>query len=116
MRHLRETVQSFVEKVLSIPGVRAGLTADLAAFCSRHRIRSLRVFGSAARGELTPESDIDILVEFDPGVDPGLFELGGVQQDLTDLFEREVDLKTPEMFSPVNLRRVLGSSIVGYAA
>ena len=90
--------------------------ATLAAFCMHHRIRSLRVFGSVARGAAEPESDIDILIEFHPGVDPDLFELGGLQQDLTDLLNREVDLKTPEMFSPANLQRVLASSVLAFAA
>lgn len=88
----------------------------LAAFCTKHRIRTLRLFGSFARGDARSSSDIDLLVEFEPGIDPDLFELGGLQQDLTDLFRREVDLKTPEMFTPANLRRVVSSSIVGYAA
>lgn len=90
--------------------------AALAAFCSRHRVRALRVFGSVLRDDFGPESDIDILPEFEAGGDPDLFDLGGMEQDLTDLFGREVDLKTPEMFSPPNLRRVLASSILGYAA
>ena len=67
------------------------------------------------RNELTPESDIDILLEFQPGIDPDLFELGGMQQELSDIFDREVDLKTPDMFSPHNLKRILASSVLGYA-
>src|SRR5215471_11822959 len=90
--------------------------AKLAGFCVRHGVRSLRVFGSVLRDDFAPESDLDILMEFEPGVDPGLFELGGMQQDLTDLFGREVDLKTPEMFTPANLRRVMADSALGYAA
>ncbi len=90
--------------------------AKLTAFCSRHKVRTLRFFGSFARGQATPTSDLDILIEFEPGVDPDLFELGGLQQDLCDLFGREVDLKTPEMFVPDNLRRVVSTSILGYAA
>lgn len=88
----------------------------IGAFCQRHRVRTLRVFGSAARGELTPTSDIDILLEFEPGVDPDLFELGGMQQELSDLLQRVADIKTPDMFTRDNLRRVLASSIIGYAA
>lgn len=99
-----------------IPGLDSRITADLARFCVKHRVRVLRVFGSAARGTLSPESDIDLLIEFAPGVDPDLFALGGMQQDLTDLLGRMVDLKTPDMFSAANLRRVLDSSILGYAA
>lgn len=90
--------------------------AKLAAFCQRHRVRALRLFGSVLRADFGPDSDVDILIEFQPGVDPDLFELGGMQQDLSDLLGREVDLKTPEMFSPANLKRVVDSSQLGYAA
>lgn len=90
--------------------------AAIAELCKKHQVRTLRIFGSAARGELTPASDIDILLEFEPGVDPDLMELGGLQQDLSDLLGRTADVKVPEMFSPVNLRRVIESSIIAYAA
>ncbi|MBC7772670.1 MAG: nucleotidyltransferase domain-containing protein [Pyrinomonadaceae bacterium] len=76
----------------------------------------MRLFGSVLRDDFGPESDVDVLLEFGPGVDPDLFELGGIQQDLTDLFQREVDLKVPAMFSAANLERVLASSVVSYAA
>lgn len=91
-------------------------TTKIEAFCRVHRIASIRLFGSVLRPDFGPDSDIDVLVEFEPGVDPDLFELGGIQQDLTDLFGREVDLKVPAMFSPANLERVLASSVVSYAA
>lgn len=102
-------------KAAHIPGIRVD-TAALVALCERYRVRALRVFGSAVRGELSDDSDLDLLIEFDPGVDPDLLELGELQQDLSDLLGREVDLKTPAMFSPVNLRRVMASSVIGYAA
>ncbi|HYE61117.1 MAG TPA: nucleotidyltransferase domain-containing protein [Phycisphaerales bacterium] len=100
----------------ALPGLVPVDGAALAAFCRRHRVRTVRVFGSAVRGELTPESDLDLLVEFEPGVDPDLLELGGMQQELSELFSREVDLKVSEMFSPENLRRIMSSSVIGYAA
>ena len=90
--------------------------AALAAFCQRHKVRALRIFGSFVRDELTPESDIDILLEFAPGVDPDLFELGGMQQELSDIFDREADLKTPDMFSPHSLQRIIASSVLAHAA
>jgi predicted nucleotidyltransferase len=88
----------------------------LAALCRHHGIAAIRVFGSALRPDFGPDSDIDVLIEFEPGVDPDLFALAGIQQDLSDLFGREVDLKTPEMFSPASLQHVLRSSRLGYAA
>lgn len=100
----------------AIRGIGPFDSAELVQFCRTHGVRTLRVFGSAVRGELRSDSDLDLLLEFEPGVDPDLLELGGMQQDLSDIFGREVDLKVPEMFSPANLTRVLGSSVVGYAA
>lgn len=100
----------------NIPGLSAQTSAAIVAFCAAHQVRTLRLYGSFVRNELTPESDIDILLEFQPGVDPGLFELGGMQQELTEIFDRDVDLKTADMFSPGNLRRVIESSVLGYAA
>ncbi len=88
----------------------------IAQVCLRHAIASLRIFGSAIWSDFGPDSDIDMLVEFRPGFELDLFELGGLQQNLTDLFGREVDLKTPEMFSETSLQRVVGSSRVAYAA
>ena len=79
-------------------------------------VRRYGIFGSFVRDELTPESDIDILLEFAPGVDPDLFELGGMQQELSDIFDREADLKTPDMFSPHSLQRIIASSVLAHAA
>ena len=100
----------------NIPGLPPDAGATLVAFCTKHHIRALRIFGSSARNELTPESDIDILLEFQPGIDPDLFELGGMQQDLSEIFDREAYLKTPDMFTPHNLQRVLSTSVIAYAA
>lgn len=113
-RVIRYTLR--VNPLASILGIDSHAAAELGRFCVKHRVHSLRVFGSAARGTLTPDSDIDLLIEFAPEVDPDLFELGGMQQDLTDLLGREVDLKTPEMFTETNLRRIREHSILGYAA
>jgi predicted nucleotidyltransferase len=100
----------------SISGLPAETREALRAFGARHRVRVVRIFGSFVRNELTPESDIDVLLEFEAGVDPGLFELGGMQQELSAIFDREVDLKTPEMFSERNLQRVMATSVLAYAA
>lgn len=100
----------------NIPAFATVSATALSALCARHHIRSIRVFGSAARNELNADSDIDVLIEFEQGIDPDLFELGGLQQDLTDLLGRDVDLKTPAMFTEANLRRIMGSSVMAYAA
>jgi uncharacterized protein len=88
----------------------------LAQLCEHHHIKTLRVFGSVLRPDFRPGSDIDVLLEFEPGIDPDLFELGGIQQDLSDLLGRDVDVKTPDMFSAGSLGRVMSTSVVGYAA
>jgi predicted nucleotidyltransferase len=67
---------------------------QIAAFCQRHRIRKLSLFGSALRDDFGPESDVDVLVEFEEGVVVTLFDMGAMQIELSELLGREVDLKT----------------------
>ena len=64
----------------------------LAAFCKAHGIKRLAVFGSALRADFGPESDVDVLVDFEPGRIPGLSGLAGVELELSALFGRKVDL------------------------
>ena len=71
----------------------------LAAFCHRRHIRKLSLFGSALHGELRPDSDIDLLAEFEAGHVPGLFDMTRMEIELTDLLGRQVDLRTPEELS-----------------
>jgi predicted nucleotidyltransferase len=58
----------------------------------QHGARNVRVFGSVARGEATPDSDVDFLVDMEPG--RSLFDLGGLLMDLQELFGRRVDVVT----------------------
>lgn len=89
----------------------------LAAFCRRHGIRWLAVFGSAARGDLRPESDIDVLVQFDPERTPGLLGMVRLERELSELWGgRKVDLRTPEDLSPYFREQVLREARVQYAA
>ncbi len=71
----------------------------LSAFCERHHIRRLLFFGSALREDFTSDSDIDVLVEFEPGHTPGLRFLS-IETDLGELLGRNVDLHTPNGLSP----------------
>jgi len=84
----------------------------LAAVCRRHDVRVLKIFGSAARGEDGPDSDVDFLVEFVG--DKSLFDLVGLQLDLAELLGREVDLLTEPAISPYLRDRVLASAAVVY--
>lgn len=87
----------------------------LAEFCRRNHIRKLSVFGSAVRADFRPDSDMDLLAEFEPGRTPGLafYSLG---DDLTVLFGRRVDLNTLESLSPYFRDRVLAELEVLYDA
>ncbi len=71
----------------------------LPAFCRRHRIRRLALFGSILRDDFGPASDIDVLVEFEPGTRMGLIRLAGIEIELGELLGRKVDLSTPECLS-----------------
>ncbi len=89
--------------------------ADLVAFCQRHHIRRLALFGSVLREDFRPDSDIDVLVEFEPGRSPSLFDLGGAQQELSELLGREADLKTSGFLSPYFRQQVIDSAQVIYS-
>lgn len=72
----------------------------LAAVCRRHHVRRLAMFGSAARGELTKGSDIDLIAEFEEGCAPSFWESPSVEQDLSAVFGgRRVDLLPPEVLA-----------------
>ena len=72
----------------------------LRELCQRHSIRRLSLFGSVLRGTDRPDSDIDLLVEFLPGSVPGLLGLAAIEEDLSKLLGRPVDLRTPQDLSP----------------
>lgn len=67
-------------------------------FCRRHHIRRLAFFGSVLRDDFTPDSDVDVLVEFEPGKTPG-FAFFGMQDELSEILGRRVDLNTPNELS-----------------
>ena len=68
----------------------------IAGFCRDNHIRKLSLFGSVLRGEERPDSDIDLLVEFEPGRTPGYIALAGMEAELSELLGgRRVDLRTP---------------------
>jgi predicted nucleotidyltransferase len=86
----------------------------IADFCRRHHIRKLAVFGSALREDFRPDSDLDVLVEFEPGHTPGL-TFFGMEQELSELLGRKVDLNTAQFLSPYFRDRVLAEAVVQYA-
>lgn len=86
----------------------------LAAFCRRHRIRKLSLFGSVLRDDFRLDSDIDVLVEFAPGAVVGLLQLAGMEIELSEMLGRKVDLRTPAELSPYFRQSVLDSAEVQY--
>ena len=67
-------------------------TDRLAECCRANGIKRLDVFGSALRADFGPESDIDLLVEFEPDRTPGFFDFARIEQEFADIFGRKVDL------------------------
>ena len=89
----------------------------LAEFCRANHIRKLCLFGSVLRDDFAPESDVDLLVEFDPGKVPGLIRLSGMELDLSPLFDgRKVDLRTAEDLSRYFRDQVVATAEGVYAA
>ncbi len=85
------------------------------AFCREHRIRRLALFGSILREDLTPDSDIDVQVEFEPGARTG-FAFFGMQEQLAQILGRKVDLNTPADLSKYYRDEVLREAEVLYDA
>ena len=86
------------------------LRDELGAFCRRHQIRRLRVFGSTARREDGPESDVDLLVEFRPGHAPG-WEIVALEEELSGLLDgRRVDLVNPKYMNHRLRDRILAEA------
>lgn len=84
------------------------------AFCRRHHVRKLSLFGSVLREDFRPDSDIDVLVEFEPGHVPGFITLAGMQIELSEMLGRQVDLRTPATLSRYFRQKVLDTAQVQY--
>ena len=87
----------------------------IAEICRRYQVREMAVFGSAARGELRADSDIDVLVEFIPEATVG-WDFFRLEEELSELFGRRVDLGTKRSLKPWVKRNVLRDDRVIYAA
>ena len=90
--------------------------APLAEICQRYAVRRLSVFGSALRPDFRPDSDVDVLVEFEPGHSVGFFRLAALQRELAALIGREVDVRTPGDLSPYFRDDVLRAAREQFAA
>ncbi len=87
---------------------------EIVAFCKRHPIRRLSLFGSVLRDDFGPDSDVDVLVEFEPGASINYFNLADMKFELEDLLHREVDLLTPNALSKYFREDVLNSAVALY--
>lgn len=85
-------------------------SSEIEQFCRKHHIRRLAFFGSVIRDDFGPQSDIDVLVEFEPGHIPG-FDFFLIEAELSRLLGRKVDLHTEHFLSP-EIRRSMRSEAV----
>lgn len=88
----------------------------LAEFCRRNHVRRLAIFGSALRDDFGPESDVDVLVEFEEGHVPGLLTMTGLEAELSRIMGRRVDLRTPAELSRHFREQVLREADNQYVA
>lgn len=86
------------------------------ALCQHYKVRELALFGSAVTGDFNPVSDIDVLIEFEPGVQIGFVTLSKMQRELSGILERRVDLVPKAGLKPKIRESVLSSAEVLYAA
>lgn len=96
-----------------------GLTIDddaVAAFCASHRVHRLALFGSLLRPDFGDDSDIDVLVEFEPGQSPGLIGIASMEIELEQLLARKVDLRSIGDLSRYFRQQVRSDSVEIYAA
>jgi hypothetical protein len=98
------------QRNIDIPG------GKLADFCRRHHIRKLSLFGSVLRDDFRPGSDVDVLVEFEPGGTPGLLRMAALEIEISDLLGRKVDLRTPNELSRHFREEVLREAEPQYVA
>jgi len=88
--------------------------ADIAQLCRSRSVRRVMLFGSVLRPDFRPDSDIDVLVEFEPDRTPGFFALYDLQEELSVMFGRGVDLRTPQDLSRYFRDSVLSEAEVIY--
>lgn len=90
--------------------------AAIAAICRAHQVKELSLFGSAARGEMQPNSDFDFLVDFLPEARPGLLGVSAMTRELSELLGRRVDLAVRPALKPLIRANVLAEARLLYAA
>ena len=87
----------------------------LAEFCRRNHIRKLSLFGSVLHDDFGPESDVDMLVEYEPGAKITFIDMGSQEIALAEMVGRKVDLRTPQELSRFFRAEVVEGAVVQYA-
>ena len=88
----------------------------IAEFCQRLRVKKLALFGSVLRDDFRPESDVDVLVEFEPGATTGFVRLAAMELELSQIIGRYADLRTPPELSRYFRDEVVRTAEIQYAA
>lgn len=97
----------------------ARITIDrdrVTAFCRRNHVRRLSLFGSVLRDDFRPDSDVDVLVEFEPDYRIGYLGLAGMEIELSEILGRRADLRTPAELSRYFREEVMAAAEVAFAA
>ncbi len=89
---------------------------QLAAFCCKHHLTKLALFGSVLTDRFGPDSDVDVLVEFDPDHVPGLIALSAMERELSEILGHRADMRTPNDLSRYFRDQVLREAVTQYAA
>ena len=87
----------------------------LAGFCKKHQIQKLSLFGSVLTNDFSPDSDVDVLVEFKSGTRIGLIRLTGLEFELSEIIGRKVDLNTLGFISKYLRTRIMAEREIQYA-
>jgi hypothetical protein len=87
----------------------------ISEFCRRNHIKKLSLFGSVLRDDFSDSSDIDVLIEFEPGQGTGYFGLARMERELSSILGREVDLRTPQELSRYFRDEVVSRAEIQYA-
>ena len=88
----------------------------LAAFCQRHHLTKLALYGSVLTDRFGPDSDVDVLVEFDSEHVPGLIALSRMERELSEILGRKADMRTPNDLSRYFRDQVVREAVIQYAA
>ena len=88
--------------------------AEVARFCQAHRVRRLALFGSILTDRFRPDSDVDVLVEFEPAATPTYFDMAAMEQELSKILGRNADVRTANELSRYFRDQVAASAAVQY--